>query len=939
MSTNLRRISIALAVLLTAWLLAPVPAQNAPALRSPQPLAGGGWRLAWSGETGRVYRLERAPRLLPTGVGEWQPVATVTATNGLIVADDLVAPGDQARFYRAVLVTESGTLRVGVTDLVADAVITNETGVVLTGNVRAGRAVIRPTVPVTVDLVARRLTAEGELELPNGVRLSGNFSADLAAASLRVTGDPAPFGLGDWLGVDPRELAVDLDSGAIAGAGVISVRLETPAARPARAAEADTVVLLDGTCESAADPDTLNFTGTASYRDVTAEGSGTLGIGAGTFSLTGRVRVPGAGGLAYLLEPGRFGLVRPADQPAEFTVAGQSALAPAGTGQLTGSLKLDGSLALIWTGPAEVGALRFPRLTVRLERSGLVGAVAGLRFEGPLELPRVGGTELKGVIRPDGTTTNLTSLAPLQLGALNIRPRTSGETTVPVLTLVRSEVNRQTLRVQGEFLTPEEQGVQPVRVNGELVLSGGTAGLDVESLHVTNELPIPRWPLPQRVQLTNFSLRLTYTNSDFEARLRGQVVLTIESNRPTTLQLDTALAANVDDPADVGLDAALRVQKLSLHDRFFVTDAQFRLLVGSKPAFATLTLLDGAAGLFPRFTETNTPALLQRSDFHLYADGIGASLTLSEEGVSFMLTNGFLQLPLLFTNQPAGLCPDNSSGTRIALDQDSAVTVEVRGPRPEDLTVRATGALNFTNIAVLPQLDGFAAELCRASLVFNPGGLPYLTNLQGAVVLPFPKGQTNRVDLIDGAWGLDGFPTGTIALRDDLKLYDDHGLRFTLLGRGAGRTPCTNGVALTALRDADGGLPTLVLDGASELILPADLVTEVDGDFVKNVTCATLTLPGHPPYLPQLDVQALQFGGTFHLGGRGRVPAHQYALYDPKPRQPLRAHTDRTLCAGIERHPRGAQWSGVHPQRRAPHPKRPQPGTKVHARRPRLQRA
>lgn len=892
-------------LLLALGVISPMPAQIVPTLRPPERLAAGGWRLVWSGETGRVYRLERTLALPPAGTPDWQAVATVTATDGLIVADDLIAPEVQTRFYRAVLVTESSGLRIGATELKADSVVTNGTEVVLNGNVRAGLAVLRPTIPVTVSLASRQLTAAGELELPNGTTLAGSFVADLEAAELRVTGDPTPFGMGDWLGLDPRALTVDLNTGALSGSGVISVRLQPPAtSRLARTDEPNLPAILDGTFESGAETNTLNFAGIASYRDVTAEGAGTIAVSAGTFSLTGKVRVPGANGLAYLLEPGRFDLVRPVDLPAEFRVAGQSALAPAGTGQLAGKLQFDGSLALAWTGPAEVGALRFPRLTVRLNRSGLAGAVASLRFEGPLELPRVGGTELNGVIRPDGTTTNLVSTAPLQLGALNIRPRVSGDLTLPVLTLVRSEASRQVLRVQGEFLTPEANGVQPVQLNGELVLTGGAAGLDIESLHVTNELPIPRWPLPQQLKLTNFSLRLTYTNADFEARMRGRVLLAVSPTRPITLDLDAALAANVNDPEDVGLDAALRVQKLSLRDQVYLADAQFRLLVGSKPAFGTLTLLNGSAGLFPKFTDTNTPALLQRSDFHLYAGGVGASLTLSEEGVSFALTNGFLQLPLLFTNQPAGLCPDNSSGTSVGLGRNSALTVDVTGPNPGDLTIRATGALNFTNIAVLPQFNGLAAELCRASLVFNPGGLPYLTNLQGVVVFPFPKDQTNRVELINGAWALDGFPTGTIALTTNLKLYDDHGLKFTLLGRGAGRTPCTNGVALTALRDADGGLPTLVLDGASELILPANLVTEVDGDFVKNVTCATITLPGHPPFLPRLDVKTLQFGGTFHLGGEGGflltntlfTVQNLDNLFEPTPAEPFVLALSGTLA-------------------------------------------
>lgn len=347
-------------LLLALGLLSPVPAQPVPVLRPPERLGDSGWRLAWSGETGRVYRVDRAPALPPIGVPDWQPVATVTATNGLILSDDLIAPEVETRFYRAVLVTESAGLRICATDLNADSVVTNGTEVLVGGRVRAGMAAIRSTNPIAINLASRQLSAAGELAPPNGLTIAGSFVADLDTAKLLVTGDPTPFGMGQWLGVDPRELTVNLNTGALSGSGIISVRLQPLAqSRLVRADEANPSAILEGAFESGAETNTLNFAGTASYRDVTAEGMGTIAVSAGTFSLDGKVRVPGAGELPYLLEPGRLALVRPADLPAEFSVAGQSALAPAGTGQLAGRLQLDGSLALAWTGPAEVGALRF----------------------------------------------------------------------------------------------------------------------------------------------------------------------------------------------------------------------------------------------------------------------------------------------------------------------------------------------------------------------------------------------------------------------------------------------------------------------------------------------------------------------------------------------------------------------------------------------------
>ena len=72
-----------------------------PEIRTPERQPDNRWRIAWSAETGRQYRLERTTELRGTGQ-VWEPVAILTATNPIVSADDLVSPGTEVRFYRVV---------------------------------------------------------------------------------------------------------------------------------------------------------------------------------------------------------------------------------------------------------------------------------------------------------------------------------------------------------------------------------------------------------------------------------------------------------------------------------------------------------------------------------------------------------------------------------------------------------------------------------------------------------------------------------------------------------------------------------------------------------------------------------------------------------------------------------------------------------------------
>lgn len=968
-----------------------------PEIRTPERQPDNRWRIAWSAEPGRQYRLERATELRATGQ-VWEPVALLTATNPVVSADDLVSPGSEVRFYRVVelpggngsaplvsnlrttpgSITNEGWVTVEVeasddttvagvrildgatflgdalryeddtwrflwqvglesngtrqlraeardTDgnrtlsdsapfpvaiaqsqrrlvlgesvLRADRLETNGNVVRAIGNLAVGLVRLEsPTNGLAIDTSRSQITGNGRVSVEGiGPIGTGSYLLVGETGELSFLGTNQPFQLNSRVLVDAPSLTLNVADGGFVGSGTVRLHLPNPGPGP------DTNhVLLSGELRFDPRARRLFVDGTALYRGVEGTGDAEVDVPESTFELAGELRVPVSTNRTHLIQPARMALVRPTNGPPEFVLEGRPTAAPAGAGAVSGRMDLTGAFDLAWNGPARIGALEFPSLRLQLKRTGAGNAALG--FNGPLQLPGIAATTFSGIIDPDGGFNSTSSSGPLQLGAIRIQPLVEGGRPLPVLTLVTNPLaGRERFLVQGEFFTMAENGVQPIPVRGDLVLTGGTGGLDIESFRVTNRLAVPSLKLPEQIKLTNFTLALVYTNHDFQARFRGEALIAPETNRTVGVVVDGALAINVNDPLDLGFDVATRVQRLKLHREAWLADATFRLEAGSKPAFARLSIANGTLGLSPTFTSTNIPAIPQRKDFELWFRDVSAAFTARENGFEYALRSGIMQLPLLFEELPITLCPGESSGASIALRTNSLITLEVLGPGPADLRVRALGGLTFTNIVALPPFDGVAAELCRATLQFNEGGRPYLTNVHGAMSLPLPPGQTNRIELLNGAFTLDGFPSGTLALGSNLKVVDTHGVRFTLLGRG--HPLCTNGTALTVLPGAPNQLPRLILDGAYELALPADLVTEVSGDEVRQITCARLTLTNLQPFRPKLDFPAIAFAGHFHLGGANGLFLTNAQLtlinpdniFDPSPAAPFGVRVGGTI--------------------------------------------
>jgi len=266
----------------------------------------------------------------------------------------------------------------------------------------------------------------------------------------------------------------------------------------------------------------------------------------------------------------------------------------------------------------------------------------------------------------------------------------------------------------------------------------------------------------------------------------------------------------------------------------------------------------GSAGMFAR--SRPLPESISRTNFQVVADGIVTSFAYEPAGTTLSLNNGTLRLPEIFTTL---ICPTNPvgvvSGPAVALTPAAPISVTFR-ENPE--SVRFSGALDFRNLGFeVPGLTNLSAEVCSARLVFPTNGLPLLTNLNATLQLPIP-GRTNRVDLFGAAFRLDGFPTGTIALRDNVTVFSQGGFEFILLGTAT--TNCNLPTALTIARQPNGQ-PFYRLDGGIEFAIPPAALGADGGGRLFARSCGFVAGTRGEPL--QLAMENFAIGGTMRLGG------------------------------------------------------------------------
>ncbi|MBC8002390.1 MAG: hypothetical protein H7X97_07355, partial [Opitutaceae bacterium] len=307
------------------------------------------------------------------------------------------------------------------------------------------------------------------------------------------------------------------------------------------------------------------------------------------------------------------------------------------------------------------------------------------------------------------------------------------------------------------------------------------------------------------------------------------------------------------------------LQSLRFTDNLVLFDAGFGLTIRPQTQSGELRA-NGSAGFFSKGA---LPASPTQSSFHLFADNIQAVLAYQPGQVGLMFSNGTLHLPTFFypTNM-AVLCPGGgpATGPSIALNPGNPIQATFfDGVTP---SVSFSGELDFRQFGLaVPGIPGLAAAICNAQLKFSSTALPYLTNVTASLQVPLPR-STNFVDFENGVFTLTGYPSGRVELRNDLTMLDVNGFKFTLLGQG--HPGCPGGSGLTVYPTSGfNQVPAFKLDGGIRVDAPLSMLTGENGDQVNGLACGSLSITNG--LRPDLVVNTLAFGGTFHLGSGGPI--------------------------------------------------------------------
>jgi photosystem II stability/assembly factor-like uncharacterized protein len=286
---------------------------------------------------------------------------------------------------------------------------------------------------------------------------------------------------------------------------------------------------------------------------------------------------------------------------------------------------------------------------------------------------------------------------------------------------------------------------------------------------------------------------------------------------------------------------------------------------------------NGSAGFFKAEGATGE---LDLSSFLLSVDDLSTIIRTDFSGrYELVLEDGTLRLPVYFVDSEEL----GAGGPRVALSPTSPLTVVLEPDATlNGLRLSVEGEVTFNNItAVVPNLNFVKGAMQTATLTFNGPILPELSKINGFVNMELPS-QEIQVDLIDGAWSLGGFPSGTLALGSDVRLFESSGFGFDMLGGQSCTVSTGDDVAsgLTIFPAQNGQLPQVRLDGGVRMFLPANMLTieepdpeseivEEDGQFSFLACGAVDIFPDENGFpVPQMSLETIGFAArSLQLGG------------------------------------------------------------------------
>lgn len=491
--------------------------------------------------------------------------------------------------------------------------------------------------------------------------------------------------------------------------------------------------------------------------------------------------------------------------------------------------------------------------------------------------------DIAGRLTADGVF-QITSSGQVYLGSgLWLSP--DGDTPVLTLMVEKSATQTYTVAVAGKFSTPAAQGpggFQSLQVAGELVVQRSASGIwSLQSFHASSTLQ-GDWRLPGDIHLTDFGVALDYDHAagSFVAMLSGRVSL---ANAGSSIQMAAALQFNnFQDPTDVVVDAAVAIEQTLFFDQVGVTDAALLLHVETQPHAIGSLRVQGVGGIFPKAA---LPADWSDDDFMLSLTDLDSTVQFSAAGVQWTIASGDIHLPEAFGPDPE--LTDGAAPT-IALSSSRPLVLQYQNGQ---LAVEGSFSLQSFGVSFGGDTAGtaFSAVVHNATLQFDGLSIPQLSEVSGQVRIPLPDRDPMDIAFENVAWDLQGLPIGTLRLEEDVSIPLGGGFEFIVRGGQTG------GAIQTGLQiSRSAGVPAWTLYAAMELVIPASILSGVDGDAVSMAAAGHLFQSLNDP-IPAIQVTELQAGGTFHLGGQngllienGMLRAEQLEhLFAPTPAAPF----------------------------------------------------
>ncbi len=290
---------------------------------------------------------------------------------------------------------------------------------------------------------------------------------------------------------------------------------------------------------------------------------------------------------------------------------------------------------------------------------------------------------------------------------------------------------------------------------------------------------------------------------------------------------------------------------LKIADDFVLFDAGFGFEIDKTAVKITAS---GSAGLCA--VAHPLPAV-SRENFHLVVDGVSVEFDANAQQQTIELKSGSLCLPAVFKTK---LCGGDWSRDlpSVGLTSESRIAVTCRfAERSVDFS--AAGGLQFKDIGV-DAGGGLVIEICDATLQIPPSGVPSLKVVRAEASLPVMD-KAVKLALTDCEIGMNGAPTFTIGLADDVKLWEEpSGIRITALAKDSLGQPATT-------VSWDG--PKVTFNGMLKVSMTEDILCDAfTGKDVALTAGGHFTiLPGGPP---DFGFDGLFVEGTFRFGGKDK---------------------------------------------------------------------